>query len=86
MKKWESAAVVGLFSLVIGAILVAWGVLTAEAIQLEQIGVQITASLNPAFIIPVVFGTFFLGLGFGLLGCLSTVNKLEKQPLPPPPS
>jgi hypothetical protein len=81
LQKWEEAAVSGLFFLAIGAILIVWGFQAAEQIQVEQIGSQVTASLDPTFIVLFMCGCFSVGLGVGALSFTYTIYKLEKQPV-----
>ncbi|UCC33897.1 MAG: hypothetical protein JSW53_02535 [Candidatus Bathyarchaeota archaeon] len=79
MKKWEQIGMIGVFALTIGVILSAWGFLAVDEIRMEQIGDQVTATFDPTFVVLLMFGSFFVGLGIGELTSTYTIHKLEKQ-------
>jgi lipopolysaccharide export LptBFGC system permease protein LptF len=79
LKNWEGLAVIGIFSFVVGLIVVAWGFQAAEPIKIEQIGNVMTASLDPTFILLFMVGMFAIGLGVGDLASVYIVYKLEKS-------
>lgn len=79
LKKWEMSLVTGIFFFAIGAIVVAWGFQAAERINIEQVGNEIIATLDPTFIVLFMFGLFLVSLGIGGAASTYTIYKLEKQ-------
>jgi cell division protein FtsX len=83
MKQWEQIAVVGVFFLAIGIVLMMWGFQAVEPIDIQQTPEEIIASLDPTFILLLMVGMLLIGGGTGFLACTFPIYKLEKQ-LPPP--
>jgi len=93
MKKWEESCVAGIFSVILGVILFAWGVSTHIPSAYKTF-LGIPYSVNPEFasafawmLLLMMMGVLFFGLGLGFLGCVYTTYTLEKKAerLPPPP-
>jgi hypothetical protein len=71
--------VISIFFFVIGAILVAWSMQAIEPINIEQLGSQIKATLDPTFILLLAAGSGSLGIGVGSIAFTGQIYLLEKQ-------
>ena len=78
MKHWKLTVVEGVFSLVVGVVLMMWGFQAVEPIDLEFTLPTVTASLDPTFILLFIVGMGLIGNGVGILACARRIYKLEK--------
>ena len=89
MKKWEIHLVVGIFGVIIGAILIVWAfqavepiivnVYTHENIFGDEIFDNVEVSLDEFFLYPLIFGLVVVGMGLTEMGVVYEFYKLEKQ-------
>ena len=79
MKIWEQAVVAGIIGILLGSVLIAWGLQAVEPINITQEGREIRAELDPFFILPLCLGTFLAGMGLGSMALAYEIRKLEKS-------
>ena len=89
MKKWEAHLVMGVFSLIIGVILMVWAFQAVEPIIVkvyvhtnilgETIYDNVEVSLDNFFLIPLLIGMILVGVGLGDTAVVYELYKLEKQ-------
>lgn len=69
----------GLTFLIIGIILTGYNFFNIQGVLFNHNELQISASLNPIFIVLLIVGFFFIGAGTAQAAVTLTIYKLEKN-------
>jgi chromate transport protein ChrA len=78
MEGWKANLIEGAIFLVVGLVIIIINSLTIEAIDFLNNGNQITASLNPIFVVLLISGFFLLGVGTAQSAVTITIRKFER--------
>jgi len=78
MEGWKANLIEGAIFLVVGLVIIIINSLTIEAIDFLNDGNQITASLNPIFVVLLISGFFLLGVGTAQSAVTITIRKFER--------
>ena len=78
MEGWKANLIEGSIFLVVGLVIIAINFLNIEAIDFLINENQITASLNPTFVVLLISGVFLLGVGTAQSAVTITIRKLER--------
>jgi chromate transport protein ChrA len=78
MEGWKANLIEGAIFLTVGLVIIIINSLTIEAIDFLNNGNQITASLNPIFIVLLISGFFLLGVGTAQSAVTITIRKFER--------
>lgn len=78
MSGWKWNLIEGITFLILGIIILGYNYWSTEAINIQNIGGQISASLNPTFSVLLIVGFFFVGVGTAQSAVTITIYKLEK--------
>ena len=78
MEGWKANLIEGAIFLAVGLVIIIINSLTIEAIDFLNNGNQITASLNPIFVILLISGFFLLGVGTAQSAVTITIRKFER--------
>jgi chromate transport protein ChrA len=78
MEGWKANLIEGAIFLVVGLAIIIINSLTIEAIDFLNNGNQITASLNPIFVVLLISGFFLLGVGTAQSAVTITIRKFER--------
>jgi len=78
MEGWKANLIEGAIFLVVGLVIIAINFLNIEAIDFLNNGNQITASLNPIFVVLLISGFFLLGVGTAQSAVTITIRKFER--------
>ena len=78
MEAWKANLIEGSIFLVVGLFIIIINSLNVEAIDFLNNGNQITASLNPTFVVLLITGFFLLGVGTAQSAVTITIRKFEK--------
>ena len=80
MEGWKANLIEGTIFLVVGLVIIAINFLNIEAIDFANNGNQITASLNPTFVVLLISGFFLMGVGTAQSAVTITIRKFERTP------
>lgn len=78
MSSWKWNLIEGTTFLIMGILLLVYNYWNIAAIDFDNIGGQISASLNPTFSVLLIVGFFFVGVGTAQSAVTITIYKLEK--------
>ena len=78
MEGWKANLIEGAIFLAVGLVIIIINSLTIEAIDFLNNGNQITASLNPIFVVLLISGFFLLGVGTAQSAVTITIRKFER--------
>ena len=78
MEGWKANLIEGAIFLTVGLVIIIINSLTIEAIDFLNNGNQITASLNPIFVVLLISGFFLLGVGTAQSAVTITIRKFER--------
>ncbi|MEJ2242410.1 MAG: hypothetical protein P8Y18_09755 [Candidatus Bathyarchaeota archaeon] len=79
MSSWKWNLIEGTTFLILGILLLVYNYWNIEAIDFENIGGKISASLNPTFSILLIIGFFFVGVGTAQSAVTITIYKLDRN-------
>ncbi len=79
MSSWKWNLIEGITFLILGIIILGYNYWFTEAIIIQNISGQISASLNPTFSVLLIVGFFFVGVGTAQSAVTITIYKLEKK-------
>jgi hypothetical protein len=79
LSSWKWNLIEGTSFLILGILLLVYNYWNIEAIYFENIDGQIIASLNSTFIVLLIIGFFFVGVGTAQAAITITIHKLEKK-------
>lgn len=79
MESWKWNLIEGVIFFVVGLSITLVNFLNIEAIDFLNDGNQISASLNPTFVVLLITGVFLLGVGTAQSAVTITIRKFERK-------